>query len=90
MGVLSWIRTGIETSVCVLVLLVEVVVVLAVVLVWMMLAVWLVVGDLAVATVMVQEVLVEVVAGQVVGVYWWGWWRRMVLNMWQGFVGGWF
>ena len=44
MGILSWIRAGFKTSICGLVLVVEVLVVLSVVLVWMILTVWVVVG----------------------------------------------
>ena len=94
-GVLSCIRAGIRTLVCVLVLVVEVVMALVVVLVWMILMVWVVVGVLVLATLMVQEVLVEAVSGSSSGgllvvlvildgfelVLWSGWW--VVLRCWN-------
>ena len=56
MGILSCIRAGITTLLCVLVLVVEAVVVLTIVCVLMVPTLWVVVGVLAVVTVMVQKV----------------------------------
>ena len=55
MGILSFIRAGIRTLLCVLVLVVEAVVVLPRVCVWMVPTLWVVVGVLAVVTMMVQK-----------------------------------
>ena len=56
MGILSCIRAGITTLLCVLVLVVEAVVVLPIVCVLMVPTLWVVVGVLAVVTVMVERV----------------------------------